>query len=213
MEDNKRETLIKIGQRLFSQYGYREVSIQAVARVAGISAGSFYNYFASKEAFYQEILDRIESQGIRRLEKSVEKFKSPINRLRALYRFVTLGIRNNPMLRGALAGDERYIFPGTEARKERGSDIRARVKEMIMNIIRDGTIKNIFRSGMFRNTSEMIEALYDAILLRIDSDKIDDLVEDFLLLIERGLKRRIQLRKREERVDRRMLRREDSDDL
>ena len=84
---------------------------------------------------------------------------------------------------------------------------------MIMNIIRDGTIKNIFRSGMFRNTSEMIEALYDAILLRIDSDKIDDLVEDFLLLIERGLKRRIQLRKREERVDRRMLRREDSDDL
>lgn len=212
MDTDRREVWLRVGQRLFSRRGYRDVGIQDVAKSAGMSPGSFYNYFPSKEAFYGQILDRIEEQGIRRLERSVTKFRSPINKLRALYRFATLGIRSNPMLRGVLTGDERFIFPGTEVRKEGGPDLRSILQKNIAQIIREGTIKNIFRSGVFRNPNAMVSALYDSILLHLESERIDDLVEDLLLLLERGLKRRVRLRMRDERVDRRLLRREEDED-
>ena len=205
MIKDKKKSLLKVGQRLFSQRGYRDVTVEEVAQIAGMGTGSFYNYFENKESFYGEILDYIEAEGVIRLEKIVAKFQSPINKLRALYRFVTLGIKHNPMLRGGLVGDKKYIFPGTEERRERGDDIRSRVQDIIMEIIREGTAKSIFRVNSYHNPKYMLAALYDAILLHADYAHIDDLLEDILMLLRRGLKR--QIRNREERVDRRYIRR------
>ena len=205
MDNNKKKVLLTIGRRLFSQYGYREVTVEEVAHAAGMGTGSFYNYFDNKETFYNEILDFIEAEGAKRIEKIVGKFQSPINKLRALYRFVTLGIKHNPMLRGGLVGDKKYVFPGTELRRERGDDIRSRVQEIFVEIIREGTAKSIFRVSSYHNPKYMLTALYDAILLHVDYEHIDDLLEDILMLLRRGLKR--QIRNREERVDRRYMRR------
>ena len=204
---DKRTVLLRIGQRLFSKQGYRDVNIEDVARAAGMSTGSFYNYFESKEHFYSEILDDIESQGTKRLKKIISKLRSPVNKLRVIYRFVTLGIKHNPMLRGVLAGDDRYIFPGTEERRFRGDDIRSTVQALLAEVLRDGMAKGIFRSGLYRNPSLLLTALYDVILLHIDSDQFDNLLEDVMVLLARGLRRHIQLRNREKRVDRRYLRR------
>ena len=164
MKDNKRATLIRIGQRLFSRHGYRDVNIEDVAKAAGMSTGSFYTYFESKEDFYGKILDIIENDGAKRLEKIISSLRSPINKLKVTYRFVTLGVKNNPMLRGVLADDERYIFPGTEERRGRGSDIRTRVEAILVEILRDGTAKGLFRSSVYRNPRALLTALYDAIL-------------------------------------------------
>lgn len=180
MTEAKRSTLIRIGERLFSKQGYRDVSIEDVVHAAGISSGSFYNYFESKETFYSEILDNIENQGAKRIEKVIERLSSPINKLRVVYRFVTLGIKHNPMLRGVLAGDEKYIFPGTEERKNRGNDIRARVQSLLVDILREGSAKGLFRSSVYRNPNVMLTALYDVILLHIDSKHFDSLLEDIL---------------------------------
>ena len=49
--------------------------------------------------------------------------------------------------------------------------------------------------------------MYDVILYHIDTPKFNDLLEDILVLLGRGLRRHIQLRNREKRVDRRYLRR------
>ena len=207
MKESKRSTLLRIGERLFSQKGYRDVSMEDVARAAGMSTGSIYNYFESKEQLYALILDDIESKGAERLEKIIAKLSSPLNKLRVVYRFVTLGVKHNPMLRGVLAGDERYIFPGTEERRSRGDDIQSRVQRLLIRILQDGTAKGIFRSGIYRNPSFLLAALYDVILRHMDSDHFDNLLEDVLTLLGRGLLRHIQLRNREKRVDRRYLRR------
>jgi AcrR family transcriptional regulator len=207
MNDKKRANLITIGHRLFSEYGYRDVNIEDVAKAAGISTGSFYSYFESKEDFYGQVLDVIETDGAKRLEKIISYLHSPINKLRVTYRFVTLGVRHNPMLRGVLANDEKYIYPGTEERRNRGDDIRSRVQKILAEILREGSAKGLFRSGVYRNPSYLLTALYDVILYHLDSKKFDDLLEDILVLLSRGLRRQIQLRNKEKRVDRRYLRR------
>jgi AcrR family transcriptional regulator len=56
VESNRRETLLKIGERLFARHGYRDVSIRDITSSIGLGMGSFYTYFPSKEVFYSHVL-------------------------------------------------------------------------------------------------------------------------------------------------------------
>ena len=63
VEYNRKETLLKVGERLFAQNGYRDVSIKDITNAAGLGMGSFYTYFDSKEEFYSAILDAHRAAG------------------------------------------------------------------------------------------------------------------------------------------------------
>lgn len=208
----KREQLVAAATTLFEERGYRTVSIQDITEAADMSIGSFYNHFKSKEALYTDIVYRLEREGIDRTERIVARYHSPLNKIRAVYRFVTLGVRHNRILRGMLAGDRNYLSPEIRRHLSEGNDIRKHVERLVTEIIREGTMRNTFRTGSYRNASAMVSSLFEAILANLDSEHLADIVEDLLTLIERGLKRRLRLRRRPERLDRRMLRGLDEDD-
>jgi AcrR family transcriptional regulator len=50
--DVRREQLLKLGLELFGNQTYDELSIDEIARRAGVSKGLLYHYFPSKRAFY-----------------------------------------------------------------------------------------------------------------------------------------------------------------
>ena len=50
--DHRREQLLEIGRNLFASGRYAEVSVDDIARAAGISKGLLYHYFGSKEEFF-----------------------------------------------------------------------------------------------------------------------------------------------------------------
>ena len=202
----RREGLIEAGERLFSRYGYRDVSIEDIAGATGLATGSFYNYFRTKEAFYEEILDRIEARGIAEARRVIAGFRSPMNQLKALYRFITLALRRNAILRGILTDNRRYTFRGAAARQSRRTSILAEIEQLIDQILVEGTKKRTFRAGIYRNPKAMLVMMFNALLARFDSDDVQQLTEDMLMLVERGLKRRLSLRKRDERRDRRAAR-------
>jgi AcrR family transcriptional regulator len=203
MPKDTRETYLAVGERLFSSHGYRDVNIEDISKAAGFGTGNFYNYFPSKEDFYTEILDRIEERGMNEAVRLVARLQSPLNKLKALYHFTTLGIRQNRLLRGTLVGEEKYLYPGSELRCRRRQCLRTHIEGMIHEIIEEGMQKRVFRSGIFRDPTRMVSAIYQGILIGIDHEESDDLLHDILLLMSRGLKRRFRLRKRDERRDRR----------
>src|SRR4029077_2215424 len=47
-----RSQLVAIATRMFAERGYEDTSIEAVLREAGVSRGSVYHHFASKEALF-----------------------------------------------------------------------------------------------------------------------------------------------------------------
>lgn len=52
-----REQLLETGFQLIKQYGLKKTSVADIAKKAGISTGTFYNFFSSKEEFvYQLVL-------------------------------------------------------------------------------------------------------------------------------------------------------------
>lgn len=66
--DEKRKRILLEARRLFAEKGFHAVSIPEIVKASGVSTGSVYNYFTSKEDLAHEIykVSRIE------LEKRVE---------------------------------------------------------------------------------------------------------------------------------------------
>jgi AcrR family transcriptional regulator len=56
LEEGARQRLLRSGRRLFGEKGFFETNIYEVASGAELSVGAFYAHFASKEAFYAELI-------------------------------------------------------------------------------------------------------------------------------------------------------------
>lgn len=200
----KEKQLLAIGIDLFSEHGYKNVSVEDLVQKAGLSTGSFYTYFPSKKDFYIAILNSIENRGKAEADRVVSKLTSPMNQLKALYHFTTLGLKNSPILKGVMTGDKKYLFPGHYEWSGREESLEKHVKNHLSEIIRRGSITRHFRTGIYNNPRVLISALFEAILLHIDDEENSAaLVSDVLLLLQRGIKRKIRIRKRSERIEKR----------
>ncbi|MEX0284507.1 MAG: TetR/AcrR family transcriptional regulator [Paracoccaceae bacterium] len=58
----RREALIEYGIELLNQYDLDEISIAEVTGKLGYATGSFYSYFADKEAFFVAVQQRVNDQ-------------------------------------------------------------------------------------------------------------------------------------------------------
>jgi len=56
-----RSQLVAIATRMFAARGYEDTSIEAVLREAGVSRGSLYHHFASKEALFEAVAEEVET--------------------------------------------------------------------------------------------------------------------------------------------------------
>lgn len=209
MKTDKKSLLLSLGMRHFGEKGFRSVNISEITREAGISVGTFYNYFDSKEVYYAELLDSIEREGVRIVDRLISRLKSPMNKLKTVYRFVTLGLRRNELLRGILLRDQRYAYPGLQ---EREAILRPHIEGVLVDIVREGTWKGIFRTGLYRNAGALVIAIFDTIIYQIDQENAEELLHDMLVFLQRGLRRRLRLSPLAERRDRRMMRRLASED-
>ncbi|GJM78523.1 hypothetical protein HMSSN139_10190 [Paenibacillus sp. HMSSN-139] len=54
MED-KKTRIYHCGKELFSAQGFKDTNVADITRKAGVSVGTFYNYYASKEKLFMEI--------------------------------------------------------------------------------------------------------------------------------------------------------------
>lgn len=56
--EERREELLAVGARLFSQSPHEDVSIDRVAEIAGVSRGLLYHYFPTKQDFFAAVVER-----------------------------------------------------------------------------------------------------------------------------------------------------------
>jgi AcrR family transcriptional regulator len=55
----RREQIVEAATRVFAEKGFRRATTREVAREAGISEGTIYNYFEDKDALLMAILDKL----------------------------------------------------------------------------------------------------------------------------------------------------------
>jgi AcrR family transcriptional regulator len=78
--DARRRQLLELGTALFGSRPYDEVSIDEVARTAGISKGLLYHYFPTKRDFYVATVREAAAELVNRTKTSEQM--DPLDRLR-----------------------------------------------------------------------------------------------------------------------------------
>ena len=59
-----RKKLLEAGVSLSTSMGFKRMTVASVAREAGVSVGSFYNFFSSKEAFALAMINELENRSL-----------------------------------------------------------------------------------------------------------------------------------------------------
>lgn len=85
-KDAKRQQILDTAAKVFAERGYHNTSVKDIVGEAGISVGSFYFYFKSKEELYVELYDSIELafQQTAEMVLDVQNFTLPKNLTRII---------------------------------------------------------------------------------------------------------------------------------
>ena len=57
--DTRRAQLLQAGREVFGRKGYHSANVADIIESAGVARGTFYNYFASKRAIFQAVLQEL----------------------------------------------------------------------------------------------------------------------------------------------------------
>lgn len=83
-KEGVRDAILEAAFRLFSEQGYSDTSIPAIAREAGISTANFYVYFQSKIDILFQLYSPWLSARLDKLERAQRRIADPQERLRKL---------------------------------------------------------------------------------------------------------------------------------
>ncbi|MGW0821340.1 TetR/AcrR family transcriptional regulator [Streptomyces sp. NPDC002845] len=139
----RREQLLTVGARLFSEKPYDEVWIEQVAEIAGVSRGLLYHYFPNKRDFFTAVVER-ESERMLRMTAAVpglpvrEQLGAGLDTFltyaeehahgfRAFHRADAAGDQGvRRVYQGALAAQEKQILQALAADPEFGAAVEER---------------------------------------------------------------------------------------
>ena len=65
---NKKETILHVATKLFSEKGYRNTTIAELARLTGVAEGTIFYHFKTKEGLFLAILEKIRQTLIHEFE-------------------------------------------------------------------------------------------------------------------------------------------------
>jgi len=94
----RQKLIIDAARKVFEKKTYESVSMNEIAKTAGIAKSSIYTYFSSQEALYIEVACRDSNQYIRDLKKTLASAtKNPVKTV--ITHFLDYYIQNKPQWR------------------------------------------------------------------------------------------------------------------
>ena len=101
-----REALIRSGLEVLTEQGFTAAGIDGILKRVGVPKGSFYHYFASKEAFGRAVLAHYAGYFARKLDRYLkDPSRAPLARIEAFAEDAKAGMARHDFKRGCLVGN------------------------------------------------------------------------------------------------------------
>lgn len=99
----KRNRLMKAAFGLMSARGKEDVTILQITEAADVGFGTFYNYFESKDAIYEALVEEVLENSGRVVDEAARHLSDPAERLSVGIRYTLLQAQSDPVWGGFLA--------------------------------------------------------------------------------------------------------------
>lgn len=134
-KNNNKNEIVDAAEKLFFNKGYRDSTMDEIAKEAGYTKKTLYSYFTSKEEIYERIVERgyiiLNNLFLEALNKN--KDSSEILKIRSLgYAFLEF--------EGEYRGYFKAIFE-SECSYEGSEELEGKIIEILQNCIREGIRK------------------------------------------------------------------------
>ena len=178
MEDKKAE-LFRSAKELFAEKGFKDTNVADITKHAGMSVGSFYNYYPSKEKLFMEIFLAENAALKQKMLAAIDPADGPGEMVRKMLAMNLAGMRADKILGQWY---DRDVFSRIERlfREENGIDavqfLYGDTEQMVRRWQADGKM----RSDL---SSRMIMAIFAA-LINIDTHKEEIGLEFFPELVD-----------------------------
>lgn len=182
-----REAILRAARELFARHGFRQTSIEAAARAAGVGMRGVYLHFSSKEELFAEVVRRASDGALEAVATAVARARTPADKLRA---FIDTSIEVLP----GIAAEHRASEEAMTELISLGMAVRpahlARQRSMLVELLRAGVASGAFEvenpERLATGIVVCLEAL-DAVAARRRPDAVRAGFDELLSVLLRGL--------------------------
>ncbi|MEU9017660.1 TetR/AcrR family transcriptional regulator [Actinomadura sp. NPDC048394] len=133
-----RARLVEAGKTVFERDGFLQARITDIATEAGVSHGSFYHYFDSKESLFREIAEEVEVRLVSMDDIPQADDAGPIERIRAANKAYLSAYRKEAPIMRVIEEVSRYDEDVRKVRSKRDDYLAARLESAIKRLQADG---------------------------------------------------------------------------
>src|SRR5687768_132052 len=72
-----KRALIDVAETLFTDHGYAATSLDQIVAGARVTKGALYHHFSGKQALFEAVFDRVESDAAKSIQKSLRGERDP----------------------------------------------------------------------------------------------------------------------------------------
>jgi len=90
MNVTKRDKILTAARDIFIRYGYKRVTMNDIAKAAGISRPALYLVFQSKEEIFKSVYEHWVKETLVEIESKIGQLKAPEEKLRAAFELWTV---------------------------------------------------------------------------------------------------------------------------
>lgn len=176
---NKKELIYQCAREVFARKGFKETNVTDITNLAEVAAGTFYNYYASKDRLFMEIFAEENVRLKRGILEQVDTDGDPFDVMQRVLFLNEQGIRKNAILREWY---NRESFSRIEKafREETGIDQIRFMYDSFLDIVKHWQEKGKIRGDI---SPEMIMAIFAA-LVNTDLHKEEIGLEYFPRVLE-----------------------------
>jgi AcrR family transcriptional regulator len=169
-EPERRLTLLKAAFREVAEKGFSEVTLDDIARRAGVSKGVTLYYFDSKEDLFRQLFAWLIESIHGRMREAVAKEQDPVAKVRALVALIFPSPSKNRAFFRAFVD-----FCGLAARREAFREVNERFyagcREIDGGIVEDGMRRGVFVLRDAREAGSTMRAIFDGLMMQWLSEK------------------------------------------
>jgi AcrR family transcriptional regulator len=138
-----RARMLAAAKAIFEEHGFLDARISDIAERAGLSHGSFYHYFDSKEAIFREVAETVEEQLVAPMGRVIldpDSDAPPAERIREAIRLHMESYQQQAQIMGVIEQVSRYDEQVKAARFKRHAQYAEGFEESIRRLQRRGLV-------------------------------------------------------------------------
>ncbi|HTY41628.1 MAG TPA: TetR/AcrR family transcriptional regulator [Thermoanaerobaculia bacterium] len=169
-ESERRLLLLKAAFREVAEKGFSEVTLDDIARRAGVSKGVTLYYFDSKEDLFRELFGWLIDSIHGRMREAVGAESDPVAKVRALVALIFPSPSKNRAFFRTFVD-----FCGLAARRESFREVNERFyagcRDIDGGIVEDGMRRGVFAVRDPREAGSTMRAIFDGLMMQWLSEK------------------------------------------